>query len=367
MKGLKKILSHQLGRVWFHPSDFHEAVAYTVGLISSMGKPSLKILQSKTGIQAVNLSEFLRVEELGWEISTAFNGQAHKLPAGGELLTDTFVAPKEHTTYMGAYRVHSSSQKRILQGQQYAVLVWSLGSQTVVVGCREIAAGQKIFTVTLDLIKEFLLSGIEVLGVSADGFYSKPGFLKPLKELKLSLVSKPRRDSWWALNTSIMLSDHGEKIQLKQYANTLPIESFHYYQEQHVYAKSILVSSKEGIDYKVVFIRPRRSSPPQKWIYLLSTDTKMTTREIIKRYRRRWRIEVVFRDCSQNLGLKHHQGHSGSSERHVVMVFLTYNFLAELKFREGKTIGFLKRHLATAYDQERTTKMPYSEKQSKVA
>ena len=102
---------------------------------------------------------------------------------------------------------------------------------------------QSVRVSTIAMIEHFLSSGIEVVGVSAEGFYSKSGFLKPLKELGLSLVSKPRCDSWWILN--------GEKIQIKQYAKTIPIESFHYsfsrrrgyesyecrqhrYQQQHV-------------------------------------------------------------------------------------------------------------------------------------
>lgn len=337
--------------------DFNQAISYTVGLIAVEGKPSLKMIQSVTGIQAMNLSEFLRVEELGWEVLQALRGA--QLPDGGELLTDTFVSPKEHTSQMGAYRVHSSSQKRVLKGQQYAVLVWHLGTQTVVVGCQEVTPERKTFEVTLELITHFLQSGIQVTGVRADGFYSKPGFLKPLQELGLELVSKPRRDSWWYLD--------GEKIQLKQYAESLAIGSFHYYRKQKVYAKSVIVLSSEGISYKVVFIRPRHSSHHKRWIYLISTDIELTTRQIITSYRRRWAIEVVFRDCSQNLGLKHHQGHLGSSERHTIMVFLAYNFLADRKLKEGKTIGFWKRTYSHAYKQERTSITVHLTDKRKVA
>ena len=286
------------------------------------------MIQSSTGIKAIDLSEFLQSEILGWPTESVFDAVIQKLPEGGELLLDAVVAPKENTSCMDARWVYSSCNKRMLQGQEYAVLVWSKGTLTQVVGFRKIADNN--FEVSEEMIAHFLSFGVSIMGIRADGAYFKSGFRQRLRKLFMNLISKPRRDSWWYLAT--------EEIQLKHWAAELPIESFHRYANTKIYARSFIMSRHECPPCRVVVMRPKRSCQADEILFLISTDVNLSTQEIIVGYRRRWRIEVVFRDCSQNLGLKCHQGFSQTSERHVTMVFLTYNFLAKIKSDSGKTI-----------------------------
>ena len=315
-------------------------------MIVSQNKPTLTLIASESGFKAVDLASFLREEELGWPMSKLYQNVLSEFPEDGELLTDTVVAAKENTTRMEARATYSSSDKRTIQGQLYAVLCWANDQRTVVVGFRMVKEDQNQLAVTLDLIDEFLSLGVPVRGVRGDGFYWKENFVKGLKQRHLSLISKPRCDSWWYVGA--------EEIQLREYAQTLAIESFHYYGDHQVYAKALAVGRYEYGIAKIVVIRPRRSSPPKDWIYLICTDLNMTVRQIVNGYRGRWRIEVVFRDCSQQLGLKSHQGYKQSSERHVALVFLAYNFLSEWKWKEGHTLGYWKRTFSKSYKQERT-------------
>lgn len=310
-------------------------------------KPLLKSIQTETGVKVVDIAGFLRQEELGWSIQEMFGLLSQGLEEGGELILDGVTVSKEHTERMSAYPVWNSCQNRVVQGQLYLVLCWAKAESFVVIGCQAISEGEKQLEKAMDLIDFFLAKGIAVKGLRADGFFFKENFCKELKERHLPLISKPRCDSWWWLGT--------QEIQLKVYAPTIPIESFHYYREQKRYAKGLVVA-RNGLGYcKVVIVRPRRSSPAKDWYYLVSTDISLSVREIMKGHRTRWRIEVMFRDCSQQLGLKSHQGYKGSSERHVAMVFLTYNYLSELKAEEGHTIGYWKRQLSKSHKQERTS------------
>jgi hypothetical protein len=341
----KKILSQGLENLWFHPDDRYCALAYSCGLILIPHKPTLRLLQSTTGFRAVNLSEFLQAEILGWETEGIFDSVIQSLPADGELITDEVVLPKENTAQMEAEVVYSSCDKRLLQGQAYAVLVWIQGETTRVVGFRPVQGD--LFVATAEMIQHFLSLGPSITGVRADGAYFKPGFCQHLKALGIPLVSKPRRDSkWWLGN---------EKIQLKTWATQLDKASFHYYGVQRVYARSFLLTHHDRPACKIVVVRPQRSCADKDIFFLLSTDLSLTTRQIIIAYRKRWRIEVAFRDCKQHLGLKAHQGWKQSSLRHVAMVFLTYNFLAEEKEIWGGTLGGRKRDWIHRQKLERTT------------
>lgn len=339
-------LTQSLDKIWFHPKDLHIGISYTLGLVAVEYKPLMKAIQTSTGIKIVDISGFLRQEELGWSVQEMFFLISHGLEDGGELIIDGVTVSKEHTEKMEAYSVWNSCQNRVVQGQLYLVLCWAKAEKLVVIGCLPIREGEKHLEKALELIDAFLAKGIDVKGLRADGFFFKEDFCKALKERHLAMISKPRCDSWWWLGT--------EEIQLKEYAPTIPIESFHYYREQKRYAKGLVVA-RNGLGYcKVVIVRPYRSSPPKTWYYLVSTDISLSVRQILKGHRTRWRIEVVFRDCSQHLGLKSHQGYKGSSERHVAMVFLTYNYLSGLKAEGGHTIGYWKRQLGKSYKQERT-------------
>jgi len=302
------------------------------------------MIQSITGLRAVELSQFLREEELGWPIEHIFDHLLSELPDGGELITDTFVAAKENTRKMEANFVYSGSDKRVLLGQEYAVLVWAKGDLTQVVGIEKIHVN--LFEVTRKLIAHVLSFNISVTGLRADGAYFKPTFRKMLKEMALGLISKPRRDSKWYYETDM--------IQLQTWAASLDKGSFHYYSKHRFYARSFVMSRHNCAPCIIVVIRPKRSCSDKAIMFRVCTDLSLTTQEIISGHRRRWRIEVVFRDCNQNLGLKYHQGHSKTSERHVAMVLLTYNMLAQIKSESGKTIGRLIREFQNLCEPIRT-------------
>ena len=66
--------------------------------------------------------------------------------------------------------------------------------------------------------------------------------------------------------------------------------------------------------------------------YLLTSDLSLTTQQVVQWYRRRWAVEVFFRDAKQHLGL------GGCEARrpeliisHVVLVCVAYTLLQLLK------------------------------------
>ena len=318
-----------------YEKDFETGLAYSIGLILVPGKPYLKAICTETGMKVINLSEYLSEQTRCFQPDQLFHKERELCENGGRIILDEVMMPKENTTEMEAHIVHCSSQNRRLLGQEYLVLIWVKGDIVRVVGFIKVKKDDKRLNLSIELIDRFLKHGKEITGLSADGWFFKDSFLKDLKERKISLISKPRRDSWWYLGN--------EKIQLKKYAETLSKDSFHYYSKEKVYGKAIIVANQEYGYCKVVILKPKHSSPVKDYLFIVSTDITLSVREVIAYKKARWKIEVVFRDCSQNLGLKNCQAYKKASEAHVAMVFLTYNYLAKIKEKEGGTIGMIKR------------------------
>lgn len=108
----------------------------------------------------MDLSEFLQEDILGWDYETLFDETIVSLPAGGELLVDIFVSPKENTSRMNARAIFSSSDKRVLQGQEYVVLIWRKKTLTQVVGFREVAP-DKHFERVDEMLRHILTLGLK--------------------------------------------------------------------------------------------------------------------------------------------------------------------------------------------------------------
>jgi len=90
---------------------------------------------------------------------------------------------------------------------------------------------------------------------------------------------------------------------------------------------SISVQTKQGIPVKLVFIRNRNNR--KEWLAILSTDTTLEEREIVRIYGMRWSIEVFFKSAKSLLKLgSEFQGQSFDMRiSHTSIVFTRYMLL----------------------------------------
>ena len=78
-------------------------------------------------------------------------------------------------------------------------------------------------------------------------------------------------------------------------------------------------------DVRLFFCKRGKCS---KWNGLTTTNSKLNFLEVYKIYSMRWSLEVVFKDCKQNLGLGNYQMRKFSSQ--ITMTAITamqYNLL----------------------------------------
>jgi len=84
--------------------------------------------------------------------------------------------------------------------------------------------------------------------------------------------------------------------------------------------------------------KPRKKRHPH--LYIVTNMTSLTVPEIVRRYRRRWAVEVLFRDLKQHLGL----GacivrHAEAGEKHVALCLLSYVGLELLRLECHQVTG----------------------------
>lgn len=106
---------------------------------------------------------------------------------------------------------------------------------------------------------------------------------------------------------------------------------------------SVIVTLKTGIKVRLVFIRNRCN--PKDWLVIMSTDTELDCKEIIRLYGLRWDIEVFFRTIKQHLSFT--KGYQGRDFEGIIayctIVCMRYIFLSieQRQKSDQRTLGLL--------------------------
>jgi IS4 transposase len=95
-------------------------------------------------------------------------------------------------------------------------------------------------------------------------------------------------------------------------------------------------------------VKGKKKDKEPRWVAFLSTDTRVHASTIIKKYIKRWTIEVCFKECKQLLGLGKDQSNDFNAQVFSTTAsFLRYNLLNFLNEKENyNTIGDLFQDLA---------------------
>jgi hypothetical protein len=92
----------------------------------------------------------------------------------------------------------------------------------------------------------------------------------------------------------------------------------------------------------------KKKAKEPKWVAFLCTDTTLHASTIIKKYTKRWTIEVCFKECKQLMELGKDQSNDFNAQVFATTAtFLRYNFLSFLNEKENyPTMGSLFQQLA---------------------
>jgi hypothetical protein len=94
-------------------------------------------------------------------------------------------------------------------------------------------------------------------------------------------------------------------------------------------------------------VKGKKKAKEAKWVAFLSTNTRLHASTIIKKYTKRWTVEVCFKECKQLMGLGKEQSNDFNAQVFSTTAsFLPYNLLNFLNDQESfSTTGTLFEHL----------------------
>lgn len=201
----------------------------------------------------------------------------------------------------------------------------------------------------LQMIQRAFDRGIRAGYVLFDSWYAWPSLIRAIREIdhKLHVIcrlkdtktryeykgGKYRLSELYGKVKAGLKKDSRTGLVLKRVTVKLPDS------EQ----ESVIVFSKGYHEPQDDTIKGKKKDKETKWVAFLSTDTRLHASTIIKKYTKRWTIEVCFKECKQLLGLgKDHSNDFNAQVFSTMASFLRYNLLNFINEKENLgTIGDL--------------------------
>ena len=173
------------------------------------------------------------------------------------------------------------------------------------------------------LVWKLVRRGLKVNYALFDNWYASDENLKLFERLQLHWVTRSKHN--------LKVEYEGQAMTVSAVAATVQKPCYHYYAALRARARSFRVK-RDGRLLLLVVIKDDRSPEGGRTKYLLTDDLSLTTCAVVQWYRRRWPIEVFFRDCKQLLGLCDCEARSAEAiVSHLVLVCVAYTMLQLFK------------------------------------
>jgi SRSO17 transposase len=318
-------------------------ITYVGGLLALDKKQTAhKIAKYLGGLSHDHLTRLLADQQ--WHCSLlirVFLQILTTLGISGYLIIDDTLIPHSRSKKMDAvYWDWDHALQRNVFGQRLVLLLWSNGYWRIPVGFsfwHKQGARPKYRTkneIARTLLRWAIHNGVKPEFVTFDNWYASAENMNFIvHELKLSFVTR--------LKKNCRLMYQGKKLQARTIGRRL-------LQQKRTYRSTILDntwSRKAEVQVGTIglmtfcVVKDDLDGEQTGCKYLLASTPRLSARTVVLRYKRRWIIEVYFRDLKQHVGLTHYQGRGlAGTERHVVLTFLAV--LVVDYFRCGTTYSF---------------------------
>lgn len=314
-----------------------KAVAVYIGglLWLDRKQTSTRIVKWLGGISHDKLTRLLSDDQ--WRCSVLMLGLIKLVSIIGRqgylIIDDTLIPRPRSKKVQGAYWDYDHGLKRNIYGHRVVVILWSDGFWRIPVGFslwHKRGVRSKYRTkneIARTLLKWVVAQGIRPEYVTFDNWYaSKENMRLIVKELGLEFVTR--------LKSNCRLNYQGRNLSARTIGRRLRQGIRPYkFKKLDVYARGSVVQM-EGLG-RVGFavVKDDLDGAGLSVWYLLSSASCLSTREIVRRYKTRWAIEVWFEHLKQYAGGVAHQGRIlASVEHHLVfsmLALLTMDWLRQ--------------------------------------
>lgn len=174
-----------------------------------------------------------------------------------------------------------------------------------------------------ELVRLIVVEKINTRVFLFDNWYASKENLEFFSKLKLEWVTRIKS------NQNVIYQ--GKKSQVKLVANSVPKKNYHHYDSFNARIRSFEIQLHlRSVKLTVIKDDPHQEQDRTK--YLITSNLKLTNREVVEWYRKRWAIETFFRDTKHLLGLSKSQVREAKAVlNHIVLVFMAYIVLQLFK------------------------------------
>jgi hypothetical protein len=178
--------------------------------------------------------------------------------------------------------------------------------------------------IAVDLLRQSLVQ-VDPVAAVFDEWYMCKVILEFLANRGLTWISQAKS------NRRILVNN--EWINLTNFAKSLPREVFKRIdakleEKRYKWIYETEVTMKNVGLVKLVILKKRKNS--KSLTFLVSNNTELTGSKILEYYKKRWSIEVFYRDCKQHLGLGEYQVRKLDAVV-IHLVFFAYTLLKNAK------------------------------------
>lgn len=193
--------------------------------------------------------------------------------------------------------------------------------------------------IAIDFINNFCKpSNCEKVYCLVDSWYSSEKLIRSCLENGMNLIG--------TIKSNRLITPNFTRMQVGKFFKALPEDIFDVVTIEDIKYKVFgftALLGKTDIKVKVVLSYEIKKNNEIVPIYLMSTDTELSAKEIISYYLKRWDIEVDYKHFKSDLGFDEYKIRSLKAiERYLLIVFLAMNFLQMHMYNNRcriKTIG----------------------------
>lgn len=178
------------------------------------------------------------------------------------------------------------------------------------------------------LVWKLVRRGIGAKFILFDNWYASAENLALFERLGLYWVTRAKE------NANVYFDDR--KCSVKEAASTVKKSNYHYYHALAARVRSFQVRLETRF-IKLTVIKDDSAPESGRTKYLMTNALWLTNQEHVLWYRKRWAVEVFFRDCKQYLGLAKCEARTQQAViSHIALVCVAYVFLQLLKPLESQ-------------------------------
>ena len=338
-------------------------------LLVFQGKNLFRFLNSKYKDMAVSKNtyyRFLNETSYNWSrfllllavrTTTAFNSLTRPERVKVLILDDSVIKRNRSKTVELLARVYDHVEHRCQKGFTLLTLGWSDGYSFIPTGFNMLSSTEKInrynevcsdidhrtsgfrfrkesmmhkTDAAVLLIKNALNAGVEADYVLMDTWFTTEPMISEILKAGIDAIGMVKQ-------LKQRYTCQGKQYRLPELKKFVRFEG-----AKNIFG-SLVVTTKNGIPVKIVFVRNRNKR--SECLYILSTDISLEDAEIVRIYGNRWSIECFFKSSKSflKLGTEFQSHNYGAMVSHTAIVFTRYTVLEWIRRNQNdqKTYGEL--------------------------